>query len=162
MSVAESLGPLLTFVPLESPVAGRLYSGALAAGLGAVLLVAIGLEPDPRGMGTHEGLGLPPCGFVTITGLPCPTCGMTTAFSHAVRGELLQALRVQLAGLVAAIGTVLAFVCAVGAVVTGKRPSLNWYRLQPMYFVWAGMLLMVGAWAFKIFVGLADGSLPAR
>lgn len=64
------------------------------------------LEPDPRGFGTHERLGLPPCSFRALCGLPCPTCGMTTSFSHLTRGRLDQALAAN------AGGVALALVCA--------------------------------------------------
>lgn len=53
-----------------------------------VLATAGLLEPDARGFGTHVQLGLPPCGFLALTGAPCPGCGLTTAFAHAVRGDL--------------------------------------------------------------------------
>ena len=52
-----------------------------------VLAVAVMLEPDARGYGTHTQLGLPPCGFLSFTGSACPGCGLTTAFAHAVRGD---------------------------------------------------------------------------
>jgi Protein of unknown function (DUF2752) len=56
--------------------------------LATVLVVARGLEPDPRGFGTHTQLGLWPCSFKVTTGRPCPTCGMTTSFAWFARGEL--------------------------------------------------------------------------
>ena len=65
------------------------------------------LEPDPRGFGTHQRLGLPPCTFRALFDIPCPGCGMTTCFAHFVRGNLLQALRANVGGLA------LALVCAV-------------------------------------------------
>ena len=69
-----------------------------AMGLLALLAVAAWLEPDPAGLGTHRQLGLPPCTFRAVVGRPCPTCGMTTSWAHLIRGELLEALQVNVAG----------------------------------------------------------------
>lgn len=55
------------------------------------LSVALWLEPNPQGHGTHTQLGLPPCGFLVVTGLPCPGCGMTTSFSNMVRADVVAA-----------------------------------------------------------------------
>jgi len=65
----------------------RLCLGLVGVGLLACLSVATQLEPDPRGFGTHERLGLAPCQFRTLFGRPCATCGMTTAFAWMVRLE---------------------------------------------------------------------------
>lgn len=73
----------------------------------ALLGTAVALRPDPRGLGTHEGLGLPPCGYLELTGRPCVSCGMTTSFAHTVRGQLPSALRAN------AVGTALALLCMV-------------------------------------------------
>lgn len=69
-----------------------------ALGLVAVLGVARGLEPDPRGYGTHTQLGLAPCTFAWVTGHLCPTCGMTTSFAWFARGRFLQSWRANPAG----------------------------------------------------------------
>ena len=66
----------------------RILLAAFALGLATVLVVARGLEPDPRGFGTHTQLGLWPCSFKATTGRNCPTCGMTTSFAWFARGEL--------------------------------------------------------------------------
>lgn len=73
----------------------------------AVLLTAARLTPSPLGHGTHTQLGIPPCGFFVVTGLPCPGCGMTTAFAHAIRGQLVDAVRANPFGFV-----VFAMTCA--------------------------------------------------
>ncbi len=156
------LGPLVRMVPLEGPLAGRVYAALVAAAAGALLAVAIALPPSPVGMGTHRRLGLPACGMVTLTGLPCPTCGMTTSFAWTVRGHLGDALRAQAAGFVAAIGTIATFLFALIAVIGGYRPEFNWYRIDPMRLVWIGTALIIGAWGLKMALGLLDGSLPAR
>jgi hypothetical protein len=61
-----------------------IFTGLAIAG---VLAAAISVEPDPRGYGTHERLGLPPCGFHLMFNFPCPSCGGTTSFAHFVRGQ---------------------------------------------------------------------------
>ncbi|HZS07824.1 MAG TPA: DUF2752 domain-containing protein [Blastocatellia bacterium] len=68
---------------------------------GAVLVTARILPPSPRGVGTHELLGLPPCFFLKLTGLPCPSCGLTTCFAHAARLHFYEALVTQPFGLLA-------------------------------------------------------------
>jgi len=78
-----------------------------AAGIVALVLlvVARNLEPDPRGYGTHQQLGFTPCYFHEWTGHPCPTCGMTTAWSHALRGNIAPALEANLGGVLLAACT---------------------------------------------------------
>lgn len=70
--------------------------------LGTGLLVSLGaarcLDPDPRGHGTHELLGLPPCSFVLMFGRRCPTCGMTTSWSHLTRCEVVASLKANAGG----------------------------------------------------------------
>ncbi|MCR4410847.1 MAG: DUF2752 domain-containing protein [Thermoguttaceae bacterium] len=76
----------------------RRWAALLGVGLLVPLVVARLLEPDPRGRGTHEQLGLPPCSSVALLGVPCPTCGMTTAWAHSVRGHMVEAFRASAAG----------------------------------------------------------------
>lgn len=75
--------------------------------LTAGFALAISLDPDPRGYGTHQKMGLPPCTFRVMFDLPCPSCGMTTSFAHFVRGQFLRSAQANVAGLL------LAAVCAV-------------------------------------------------
>ncbi len=41
----------------------RLALALVALGWAAIFVIAWLLKPDPRGLGTHEQLGLPPCPF---------------------------------------------------------------------------------------------------
>ena len=129
---------------------------ALVVGLGAlaVLLVALRLRPDGKGIGTHQQLGLDRCQFEARTGLPCPTCGMTTSFSYFVRGRWLASAYVQ------PMGTVLAFVAAMtfwgGVYVAWSgRPSHRLLRLLPSRYylvpLFGGIIL---GWMWKIWIHL--------
>lgn len=128
----------------------RLVAIALALVLAAPLVVAATLEPAAGGLGTHRQLGLPACGWPVAFGLPCVTCGMTTAFAHAVRGELLASLWAQPAG------ALLAFLSALGVVVCGwdavsGRPVHA--LLTPLLrgrTAWVAAGVLVAAWGWKV------------
>ena len=83
--------------PLSLP--GR--AGLLAASfvLVAGFTMACWLDPDPRGYGTHQQVGLPECTVQLLWNRPCPGCGMTTCFAHLVRGQWSAAARANPAGL---------------------------------------------------------------
>ena len=73
-----------------------------------LLLLAAWLRPHPRGYGTHQQFGLPPCTIQFWFDIPCPSCGGTTAFAHFVRGQWGSALRAN------AAACLFAGVCAIG------------------------------------------------
>ncbi len=109
-------------------------------GLAALMLVATArsLDPDPRGFGTHEQLGLGACGFTRLTGWRCPTCGMTTAWAHATRGNLRAALAAN------GGGTVLLLLCVMTAPwLLASAAAGRWLGGRPS----AAVLLGIGgAW----------------
>jgi hypothetical protein len=70
----------------------RLIWSAIAVGALSVVSIARWLEPDPRGFGTHQQLGLPACAFHTMTGMPCPTCGLTTSFAYMARLQITSSI----------------------------------------------------------------------
>ncbi len=91
---------------------------APAAGLG----VARTLEPDPRGLGTHQQLGLPPCSVRILFGIPGPSCGMTTSWAFFSRGEFQQSLSTNLGGfLLACLAVLMALLAAFSRLMT--QPS---------------------------------------
>jgi hypothetical protein len=115
-------------------------------------LVAIGLflEPDPRGHGTHERLGLKPCLPMQEWNFPCPGCGVTTSVAHATRGDVLTSLRVQPFGLLVGVGSVL---FAAWALVGQLRGRDLWVEMNVRdWFRWGTVALglMVVAWLYKI------------
>lgn len=120
----------------------RLFWGALAAVAAALLVVARLLPPDPRGIGTHLALGLPPCGFLLWLGVPCPACGLTTSFAHLARFELLAALRAHPVGLPLYLLTLFTLPAAL-------RFAL---RAEPLRAPWGG--LSAERWAVALLVAL--------
>jgi hypothetical protein len=76
-----------------------LWSLFLCAGF----VLAASMSPDPRGFGTHQSLGFPPCTFQVLFDIPCPSCGMTTSFAHFTRGQIAASARANIAGLLLAI-----------------------------------------------------------
>ena len=126
----------------------------------ALLILAAWLNPDPRGVGTHQQFGFPTCTMIALFGYPCPTCGMTTAFAHAVRGQLISAFQAQPAGLLMAVGTFLAAVLSVGVLVTGKVWLVNWYRVSPARVTLAIIAVVLASWVYKLVAGILSGTLP--
>ena len=63
-----------------------------------ILGIAVWLDPDPRGYGTHEQLGLAPCDFMVKHGYPCPSCGLTTSFANMAELNVAAASRANPAG----------------------------------------------------------------
>src|SRR6188768_2150254 len=80
------------------------------AGLALIAVFAFVVEPDARGFGTHEKLGLPACKMMEWFGVPCPGCGVTTSVALASRGRFLDSIRNQPFGLVVVLGILVATV----------------------------------------------------
>jgi hypothetical protein len=76
----------------------RWSMGLTGAALWSLLIVASTLQPDSRGMGTHEQLGMPPCTFLFLTGIRCPSCGMTTSWAYLTHGRVGQAIQASASG----------------------------------------------------------------
>lgn len=150
-------------VPLDGRLTGRLYAAGVFIAVAALFAVAYGLHPDGIYHGAHQQLGLPPCGFVVMTGLPCPTCGMTTAFAYTIHGQWLRAVVAQPAGFAAALVCLAIGLLAAWATITARRPSINWYRINPTHVVWVCCGLFVAAWGVKIVLYLLEnGSAGIR
>lgn len=144
------LGPLLVVRHLRRPIVGRLQAAAVVLGAGALLGLAAALKPDPSGHGTHTQLGLGPCGFLLSTGYPCPSCGMTTAFAFFAHGHVWASFLAQPTGFVLAAATAIAGVLALGAMLSGRIVSVNWYRVSPVRTAWGFAILFFGSWIFEV------------
>lgn len=98
----------------------------------ALLITANRLTPNPRGMGTHQGLGLPPCSIVTWFGMRCPSCGMTTSWAHLTRGHVLAALAANTGGTLLGLSAVVCGPWLLASGVWGRwvgRPPHEWLAL---------------------------------
>ena len=121
------------------------------SGLLLLLGVACWLDPDSRGFGTHQQLGLPPCTFSSVFGIRCPSCGMTTSWSHALRGELVLAARSNAGGLLLALLSVLS---GPWLLVSGIRGNwTGWYPNEWIAVVVGGVVLMTTLidWIWRCF-----------
>ncbi|MEZ5964425.1 MAG: DUF2752 domain-containing protein [Planctomycetota bacterium] len=148
---------MTTFVPVREGPLPWWLDRALAATvvLSAALVVAalLAVEPDARGYGTHEQLGLRPCGWPEHYGMPCPTCGVTTAACYLVHLHPWQALVTQPFGAaLAAVGIVLACVAALD-LVRGRAFAVRAYRFRMATWVVAGTALLLVSWWYKAKAG---------
>lgn len=107
-----------------------------------LLITARTLEPDSRGYGTHEQLGLSPCYFQVITGLRCPTCGATTAWSHVLHGNLGRAIAVNLGGLLSCAVALVGVPWLLLTAILGRWPVFQ-PQLRPLLIVATIWLLIV-------------------
>lgn len=82
---------------------GRMLLAGWSLFLLGGFVLAARLEPNTRGYGTHQQLGLPPCTFRMFFGVSCPSCGMTTSFSHFTRGQFVQSIDSNPAGFLLAV-----------------------------------------------------------
>ncbi len=90
---------MLHLLPIQDgparPGVDRFYAWlVLLVGLGFVVALAR-VDPDVRGHGTHEQLGMDACNWPKVYHIPCPTCGCTTAATHLVHLQPLQAFSTQ-------------------------------------------------------------------
>lgn len=124
----------------------------LALGFAAVFGVAVYLDPyqadgTPRTMGTHQGLGLPPCNMPLLIGKPCPSCGMTTSFSLLMHGDPVNSVRANWAGTVLALLWLALIPWSIVSAVRGKYLFVRSGELLATVLVIAMLVLMLGRWA---------------
>lgn len=130
--------------------ASRMIAAAVAVAVAVVLSLARLLSPDPRGLGTHEQLGLFPCPSAWLFRIPCPFCGMTTAFALMAHGQVAAAFRVQPAGALAFIVAVVVLVAAACAALSGRWfPAPAPERIAARVLPYA-VALLLAAWVYKL------------
>lgn len=125
----------------------------LGFALGSVaLLVVLGLviEPDPRGFGTHERLGLPSCKPMDWWSIPCPGCGVTTSIALAARGSWWPSIHNQPLGFAVAVGLPVFALWAVVNTLRGRNLAqiISGWRLGWWSVVLAAVITL--SWAYKL------------
>lgn len=118
--------------------------------LASLVAARFWLEPDGRGVGTHERLGLAPCLPMELWNFPCPGCGVTTSVTLAAHGRLLDSLRNQPFGFLVAVGLA-AFVLLAPLVHLRGRDlwrELLEVRLARWFPVLATLLVL--SWLYKV------------
>ncbi|HQX51767.1 MAG TPA: DUF2752 domain-containing protein [Planctomycetaceae bacterium] len=129
----------------------RLLAGLVGAGIFVVFGIAVWLTPDPRGFGTHQQLGMPPCTFRTLTGVNCPHCGLTTSFSWFVRGQFRQSMHANPAGLILAVVSVLILVWSI--VVSVRGAFVITHEPGRVFLIGFGIWVLVSIviWSLRLF-----------
>jgi hypothetical protein len=128
----------------------RLALALVALGWVAVFGIARWLTPDPRGMGTHEQLGLPPCTFQKITGTPCPSCGMTTSFCHLAHGDLAKSLEANPVGTLLAAAAILVIPWLAISAIWGRRFGVKSYEVWLTRGVLLLLILLMVNWTIVV------------
>ena len=137
-------------------VSSRVIAGIVAASCLTVLVIAVRLRPDARGMGTHRQLGFAACEFKARTGLPCPSCGFTTAFSYFAHGKFVASFYTQPMGALLAWATAITVWVGFYIAVTG-RPVHRLLTLVPgRYYLMPLLLSGLLAWGYKILLTLME------
>jgi len=121
---------------------------------GPLVLVALRflVEPDARGHGTHEQLGLPPCSSMERWNVPCPGCGVTTSAALLVRGRPLEALYDQPLGFLLALAAPILAVAALRAHLRGRDLALAIGAAVTPGRALAFGALVLAAWLWKIHI----------
>lgn len=139
-------------IPLsDGPVAAWLdrTAAVVVVGVAATLTtLLLRVDPDPRGFGTHEQLGMDPCGFVLHYGFPCPTCGCTTAACLLVHGHPIDAFVVQPFGGALALAGLLLAVHAVRCLVQGLSFADLLVRIPVWRLLLFAVVLLLLAWGY--------------
>jgi Protein of unknown function (DUF2752) len=130
----------------------RIVAALAGVGLLSLLVLASRLQPDARGFGTHEQLGLPSCTFFALFGKRCPACGMTTSWSYAARGQLSDALRAHVGGTLLAGAALLVTLWALSIAASGKRLAIEPRESMIVGLALAATALVLVEWLVRLYM----------
>jgi hypothetical protein len=156
VGTAVPLDPTAPSTPFTIPLADgpvapwfdRTLAGAVAVAASVCYGALLKVQPDVRGHGTHEQLGLDPCGWPLAYGIPCPTCGCTTAACLLVHGRIVTAFVTQPFGAAfAAVGLLLG-VHGVLCLLRGRSFVDLLVRLPFWRWLLGAIVLLLLAWAW--------------
>jgi hypothetical protein len=124
----------------------------LGFALGALALTAVlafAIDPDPRGFGTHERLGLPPCKPMEWWNVPCPGCGVTTSIALVGHGHFWASIVNQPFGFLVAIGLPLFAAWAIVSALRGKNLATAVGKWRIGWWGIALVAVMALSWLYK-------------
>ena len=127
--------------------------GCAGVTLAVMLVIAVTLEPDLSGRGTHRRLGLPPCSFLQAFGSPCPSCGMTTAWAHVVRGQWLMAVEANVGGALLAMSALGFVPWCLAAAVRGRYAVVRFDDRWVVGLATAWIVITLVDWGRRIWLG---------
>jgi hypothetical protein len=131
----------------------RLALCIVVLGLITVFITATRIDPyrpdgTARDQATHTQLGLAPCSMMVLLGKPCPACGMTTAFALLIRGDMVNALRANWAGVLLAIIWIMLIPWGLVSIVLKRTVGVRNLELTATVVVGVLLTLMLIRWAF--------------
>lgn len=132
------------------PAIDRAVAAAILLIAAAIVGLLLTLKPDPRGIGTHEQLGMAPCGWAQgPEGIPCPTCGVTTAACQLVHLHPIDAVLTQPFGAALALAG-LALAATAAFCLVRQRAFLELLAWLPYGTIFVSLtLLLLASWLYK-------------
>jgi Protein of unknown function (DUF2752) len=146
------VAPLLTNVRKGAvhPAIDRTVAAGVLVIAAAIVGLLWPLHPDPRGIGTHEQLGMEPCGWAQgPDGIPCPTCGVTTAACQLVHLHPIDAVVTQPFGAALALAG-LALAGTAAFCLARQKSFLDLIAWLPYGTIAVGFtVLLLASWLYK-------------
>lgn len=118
--------------------------------VGLLVVLGVVVDPDERGFGTHERLGLPSCKPMDWWNIPCPGCGVTTSIALFAHGHFLDALRNQPFGFATALLLPAFAGWAIVGSVRGRNLAAELSRWRVGWWGIALAALMLLSWIYKL------------
>lgn len=136
--------------PFGKPWEHWIVLGVALGGLALLVVLGLLVDPDPRGFGTHEKLGLPACKPMVWWNVPCPGCGVTTSLALLAHGHPWASLVNQPFGFAFALVLVAFAAWAIVQAVKGRDVSKAVHDLRVGKLVLGLALLMAVSWIYKL------------
>jgi hypothetical protein len=136
--------------PFGKPWEHWIVLGVALGGVAALVVLGVFVDPDPRGFGTHERLGLPACKPMEWWGVPCPGCGVTTSLALVAHGHPWSSIVNQPFGFAFAFVLVAFAAWALVQAFRGRDLSKAVNELRVGRLVMWLALLMAASWIYKL------------
>lgn len=145
-------GPSRMFLvaPFGKPWEHWIVLGFALASVALFLVLGVVVDPDPRGFGTHERLGLPTCKPMDWWNVPCPGCGVTTSVALAAHGHPWDSIVNQPFGFLVALALPIFALWAFVSAVRGRDLAVELSRWRIGVLGVVLVLVMIASWAYKL------------